>query len=127
MSTSVYLVSSDIISNQDALGFIIDIGSIDIDSQKISGQFLNGRACVWINFLGGSVLDESDEDEIDAWKKALGADACSFFELTVGKSPGSMDLMAKIAEKAMERWNLVLDDSFETIYTERNYKEILKQ
>lgn len=126
MSTSIYLVSSNKITFEDALEFFAQLQVTEIDSGNASGLLLDGEACVWIKFFGSSVLDESDDDELEAWANCLGAKAHSFYELTIGKSEGSMQLAIKIAERAMARWNVVVDDLYDSVYSDKNLHEILE-
>lgn len=126
MSTSVYLVSSDEITTEDALAFFYDMQAINIDKNTARGQIVEGDANIWINFIGSSLLKESDHEEIDAWVNCLGAYPYSFFEMTIGKGTGSMELAVKVARKCMQRWRVVLDDLYDSVYREENLHEILE-
>lgn len=126
MSTSVYVVSSDYITSEQALNFLADLQAIGINRENVDAQMVDGESNIWIKFLGSSVLDESDEEELDSWAECLGADACSFFELTIGKGEGSMQLAVKTAREAMERWNAVVDDLYESVYNKDNLSRILE-
>ncbi|WLQ12672.1 hypothetical protein O5O45_23365 [Hahella aquimaris] len=125
MSTSIYLVSSNKIHPEDALAFLADLNAVNIDKERASGLIAEGNANIWIKFLGTSVLEESDEEELDAWSNYLGKDACSFFELTIGKGEGGMQLAVKVARESMQRWRVVVDDLYDFIYCEENLDEIL--
>lgn len=125
MSTSIYLVSGDEITTEDALTFLADVHALNIEKDKVAGLVAEGGANVWINFLGSSVLKESDEDELEAWSECLGRKPCSVFELTVGKGEGSMGLAVKIARKSMRRWSVVVDDLYDSVYSAENLDEIL--
>lgn len=126
MSTSVYVVSSDDITSEQALDFLSDLKAVDISRENVDGQIVDGESNIWIKFLGSSVLEESDEEELDSWAECLGADARSFFELTIGKGAGSMQLAVKMAREAMERWNVVVDDLYESVYDKDNLHQILE-
>ena len=126
MSTSIYLVSSDEISTDDALSFLVDMHALDVEKDKVKGQIVEGEANVWINFLGVSVLKESNEEELEAWSDCLGVNPCSFFELTIGKGEGSMELAVKIARESMRRWRVVVDDLYDSVYNEESLNEILE-
>jgi hypothetical protein len=126
MSTSIYLVSSNEIALEDALVFLEDLNAADINKEKASGHVTEEKANIWINFLASSVLEESDEEEVEAWLDCLGKNACSFFELTIGKGEGTMELAVKIARKSMLRWRVVVDDLYDSVYGEENLDKILE-
>ncbi len=97
MPTSISLVSNNEITSEDALTFMADFHALDVEKEKAKGLVAEGEANLWISFLGSSVLKESDEEEFEAWSDCLGVNPCSFFELTIGKGEGSMELAVKIA------------------------------
>ncbi|MBU6955946.1 hypothetical protein [Hahella sp. HN01] len=125
MSTSIYLVSSDKIYPEDALAFLADLNAVNIDKERVSGLIAEGDASIWVKFLGASVLEESDEEELETWSNYLGKNACSFFELTIGKGEGGMQLAVKVARESMQRWIVVVDDLYDFVYCEENLDEIL--
>ena len=125
MSTSIYLVSSNEITSEDAVAFLTELLAVDINKDQASGLVTKDGANVWINFLGSSVLKESDNDEIETWSDCLGRKPHSFFELTIGKSEGSMELAVKVAKASMHRWTIVVDDLDDAVYNEDNLEEIL--
>lgn len=126
MSTSLYLVSSDKITREEGLKFIQDLSAVDVDEQKVSGLICDLPAVVWINYLASFVLEESDEEELAIWCSELKAYPCSFYELTLGKEGKCMELAVKIAREGMKRWNMVVDDLDEMVYTKDNLDLILE-
>ena len=126
MSTSIYLVCSDTISTDECIYFYNMLSAVDINQSNISCLINEKEANVWMRFLGASVLDECDEEELERWNAHLKkGDAYSFFELTIGSGDRSMNLAVKIAKEVMSRWDVIVDDLYDAIYTSENIDEIL--
>lgn len=125
MSSSIYIVSSENISKDEVVLFFKSIGVKDIEKDKLRGIAYKGDAIVWLSFLGSSVLEESDEEELEMWQRGLGKSARSFFELTIGHGEGSLELAVEIAKKCMSQWNAVVDDQYDSVFTAQSIDSIL--
>ncbi len=125
MSLSFYLISHNQVTTTDVALFLKELMPVNINCSHTSAQIVKGTANVWIDFLGATVIDESDAEELARWAEHLGHSAIAFFELTVGKGAGSMSLAVAIAKTAMTRWEIIVDDLNETIYDRNNIDKLL--
>ena len=125
MSESVAIISNVEITIKEFAEFLITLGA-ELDSENsYRSRLSEGDSHVWI-FFSNRTLDEFDNlDEKNKIKQSLHGDARTCIILEMSKKASSEKLAIKLALAFSERWNCIVYNLLDTIYSKKDLNQLL--
>jgi hypothetical protein len=120
MSISMNVLVSDDISQSDYVEFLKKIGAELEDLTGVNSVLTHDNAQIWICRQDG-LLEEYEEEDLISVKEKLNYSPRCLIVLELSSDVGSSGLALQFAYKFGKKWNMVVDDLYEHIYT---YSEI---
>lgn len=110
------VLASDNIKQSDYINFLKKIGAELEDQTGIKSVLYDDNAQIWICREDG-LLEEYEEDDLIFVKEKLKDTPRCLLVLELSSDIGSSDLALHFAYKLGKKWNVVVDDLYENVYS----------
>lgn len=125
MPEPISLISSADVKPEEFESFLQQVGAVLHPDNLYDGRLSKGNINVWIA-LDNSELTNFDVEEIELITKQLDGSPQTHILLDVSKKLGSKQIALEFACKFATRWNCVIYDSNQKVYSRQELLELCR-
>ncbi len=125
MPEPISLISSADIKQEEFMNFLQQVGAVLHPDPLYDGSLSKGSLYIWIA-LDNSELKNFDADEIELITQQLNGNPQTHILLDVSKKLGSEQMAFEFAHRFAERWNCVIYDSNQKVYSRQELLEFYR-